>query len=186
MKQLALALALTGSCVLATSLSSTPAFALETYEAKMEAERRRVAGARRHDRCVRPEMPEARAICVARRAGRRRAGTRRHQPLRPARLSLSRRHADGRRDHFDAARTASRHADRHLLGPRQAADVPVEEIRQCADAVRRSSSTSTASRCMPATIPGRPASHGCIRLPVAFAKKLYGVTGVGTPVYIGA
>jgi len=34
--------------------------------------------------------------------------------------------------------------------------------------------------------PGYPASHGCIRLPVAFAKRLYGVTGVGTPVYIGA
>jgi hypothetical protein len=33
--------------------------------------------------------------------------------------------------------------------------------------------------------PGYPASHGCIRLPVAFAKKLYGVTGIGTPVYIG-
>ena len=34
--------------------------------------------------------------------------------------------------------------------------------------------------------PGYPASHGCIRLPLAFAKKLYTVTGVGTPVYIGA
>ena len=34
--------------------------------------------------------------------------------------------------------------------------------------------------------PGHPASHGCIRLPSAFAKKLYTVTGVGTPVYIGA
>jgi len=34
--------------------------------------------------------------------------------------------------------------------------------------------------------PGHPASHGCIRLPVAFAKKLYTVTGVGTPVFIGA
>ncbi len=34
--------------------------------------------------------------------------------------------------------------------------------------------------------PGYPASHGCIRLPVAFAKKLYDVTGIGTPVYIGA
>ena len=34
--------------------------------------------------------------------------------------------------------------------------------------------------------PGRPASHGCIRLPAQFAKKLYGVTGIGTPVYIGA
>ena len=34
--------------------------------------------------------------------------------------------------------------------------------------------------------PGYPASHGCIRLPVAFAKKLYGVTDLGTPIYIGA
>jgi hypothetical protein len=34
--------------------------------------------------------------------------------------------------------------------------------------------------------PGIPASHGCIRLPMAFAKKLYSVTDIGTPVYIGA
>jgi len=34
--------------------------------------------------------------------------------------------------------------------------------------------------------PGRPASHGCIRLPSAFAKKLFAVTEVGTPVLIGA
>jgi hypothetical protein len=34
--------------------------------------------------------------------------------------------------------------------------------------------------------PGYPASHGCIRLPSAFAKRLYSVTDLGTPVYIGA
>lgn len=34
--------------------------------------------------------------------------------------------------------------------------------------------------------PGRPASHGCIRLPSEFAKKLFSVTKVGTPVLIGA
>lgn len=34
--------------------------------------------------------------------------------------------------------------------------------------------------------PGRPASHGCIRLPPEFAKKLYAATKVGTPVLIGA
>ena len=34
--------------------------------------------------------------------------------------------------------------------------------------------------------PGAPASHGCVRLPSVFAKKLYSVTDVGTPVYIGA
>ena len=31
-----------------------------------------------------------------------------------------------------------------------------------------------------------PNSHGCIHLPTAFAKKLYTVTTVGTPVLIGA
>jgi lipoprotein-anchoring transpeptidase ErfK/SrfK len=34
--------------------------------------------------------------------------------------------------------------------------------------------------------PGEPASHGCIRLPKAFAKKLFTVTNVGTPVLVGA
>ena len=34
--------------------------------------------------------------------------------------------------------------------------------------------------------PGRPASHGCIRLPAKFAAKLYGVTEIGSTVYIGA
>jgi hypothetical protein len=34
--------------------------------------------------------------------------------------------------------------------------------------------------------PGVPASHGCIRLPAKFAAKLYTVTQVGTPVFIGA
>lgn len=34
--------------------------------------------------------------------------------------------------------------------------------------------------------PGHPASHGCIRLPSAFAKKLFNTTSIGTPVLIGA
>jgi L,D-transpeptidase catalytic domain len=33
-------------------------------------------------------------------------------------------------------------------------------------------------------LPGYPASHGCIRLPNEFAKRLYGVTELGTPVMI--
>ena len=33
-------------------------------------------------------------------------------------------------------------------------------------------------------LPGYPASHGCIRLPNEFAKLLYGVTELGTPVMI--
>ena len=35
-------------------------------------------------------------------------------------------------------------------------------------------------------LPGRPASHGCIRLPAKFAAKLYGVTRIGSTVMIGA
>jgi len=33
-------------------------------------------------------------------------------------------------------------------------------------------------------LPGYAASHGCIRLPKGFAKLLYGVTKIGTPVMI--
>ena len=33
--------------------------------------------------------------------------------------------------------------------------------------------------------PGTPASHGCVRLPPKFAARLYTVTEVGTPVFIG-
>lgn len=32
--------------------------------------------------------------------------------------------------------------------------------------------------------PGYPASHGCVRLPLKFAERLYGLTTVGTPVII--
>ena len=34
-------------------------------------------------------------------------------------------------------------------------------------------------------LPGYPASHGCIRLPADFAKKLYGMTDLGATVMIG-
>jgi hypothetical protein len=33
-------------------------------------------------------------------------------------------------------------------------------------------------------IPGRPASHGCVRLPLAFARALFAVTRVGASVHI--
>jgi lipoprotein-anchoring transpeptidase ErfK/SrfK len=33
-------------------------------------------------------------------------------------------------------------------------------------------------------LPGYAASHGCIRLPLAFARKLFGVTSVGTQVVV--
>ena len=35
-------------------------------------------------------------------------------------------------------------------------------------------------------LPGHPASHGCVRLPLAFAHKLFTVTDVGTEVMIAS
>lgn len=35
-------------------------------------------------------------------------------------------------------------------------------------------------------LPGYPASHGCIRLPSGFAKRLYAITDLGSTVMIGA
>ena len=32
--------------------------------------------------------------------------------------------------------------------------------------------------------PGFPESHGCVHLPIAFAKKLFGVTRIGTKVTV--
>lgn len=34
-------------------------------------------------------------------------------------------------------------------------------------------------------LPGRPASHGCVRLPAGFAARLFAATQVGTPVLMG-
>ena len=33
-------------------------------------------------------------------------------------------------------------------------------------------------------LPGYPASHGCVRLPLEFSEKMFGITEVGTPVII--
>src|SRR6516165_4710921 len=33
-------------------------------------------------------------------------------------------------------------------------------------------------------LPGYPASHGCVRLPLEFSEKIFGITEIGTPVII--
>jgi hypothetical protein len=35
-------------------------------------------------------------------------------------------------------------------------------------------------------LPGYPASHGCVRLPLEFSEKLFGITEIGTPVIIAS
>ena len=184
MKKLALALALTGSCVLTTSLVSTPAFALESYEAKMEAGD--AASQARVDmleafgpdelkpgRYVWRDVPDS-------------AG-----PERVV-VSLSDQMAYlYRGDTLMAAATIS--------SGQPGRDTPtgIFAVRG-KQLMYRSKKYDNAPMPFAQFIdqygiamhagynPGHPASHGCIRLPAAFAKKLYSTTGVGTPVYIGA
>lgn len=184
MKQLALALALSGSCVLGSALASTPALALETYEAKMEA-----SDAASHAafdmfqafgfKTLRPGQYLWRDVPDS-------AG--------PARvvIGLSDQLAylyNG--DTLTAVATISTGIEgrdtptgifsvldkRPFYRSKKYDNAPMpfmQRIDQYGIALHAGFN------------PGRPASHGCIRLPSAFAKKLYSVTDVGTPVYIGA
>lgn len=184
MKQLALALALTGSCVFATTIATTPALALETYEAQMEASD--AASQARIDmldafgpKMLKPgqyvwrDVPES-------------AG-----PERVV-MSLSDQMAYFYRgDTLVAASTISSGRDdkptptgvfsvltktpMHHSNKYDNAPMPFAQFFESHGIAMHAGYN-----------PGHPASHGCVRLPSAFAKKLYSVTDVGTPVFIGA
>ena len=184
MKRIALVLTLVGSCVFATSVASTPALALETYEAKMEASD--AASQARVDmfeafgfKQLKPgqylwrDVPED-------------AGAQRVV------IGLSDQLAYlYRGDTLVAVSTISSGKDekpsptgifsvldkRPFYRSKKYDNAPMpwmQRIDQYGIALHGGFN------------PGYPASHGCIRLPVAFAKKLYSVTDIGTPVYIGA
>ena len=184
MKQLALALALTGSCVFATAVATTPASALETYEAQMEASD--LASQARIDmldafgpkelkpgQYVWSDCPDA-------------AG--------PERVVMSLTDQMAylyRGDTLVAASTISSGRDdkptptgvfsvlnktpMHHSNKYDNAPMPFAQFFEPHGIAMHAGYN-----------PGHPASHGCVRLPSAFAKKLYSVTEVGTPVFIGA
>ena len=184
MKKLALALALTGSCVLATTVATTPASALETYEAKMQASD--AASQARIDMMDAFGPKELRPGQFVWRDVPDTAG--------PERVVISLSDAMAylyRGNTLMAATTISsgrdskptptgifsifRKTEMYRSKKYDNAPMPwMQRIDQYGVALHGGFN------------PGYPASHGCIRLPVAFAKKLYSVTGVGTPVYIGA
>ncbi|HEY8593088.1 MAG TPA: L,D-transpeptidase family protein [Sphingomicrobium sp.] len=184
MKQLALALALTGSCVFATTTAITPASALETYEAKMQATDAAVQA--RSDmleafgpKTLKPgqyvwrDVPES-------------AGTERVVVSLSDQLAYLYRGdtlmavttvSSGRSSHPTPTGIFSVHTKKTMHRSRKYDNAPMpftQFIDQYGIALHAGA------------IPGRPASHGCVRLPASFAKKLYSVTDVGTPVYIGA
>jgi predicted dithiol-disulfide oxidoreductase (DUF899 family) len=183
MKKLAYALALTGSCVFATALASTPVRALETYEAQAAASD--AASQARVDmvnafgpRELRPGHYVWREVPAA-------------GPERVV-ISLSDQLAYFYRgDTLVAAAAISTGIEgrdtptgifsvldkRPFYRSKKYDNAPMpwmQRIDQYGVALHGGYN------------PGYPASHGCIRLPVAFAKKLYSVTDLGTPVYIGA
>jgi hypothetical protein len=184
MKQLVLALALTGSCVFATTLASTPAHALETYEAQLAASD--AASQARVDmveafgpRELRPgqyvwrDVPEA-------------AG-----PQRVV-ISLSDQMAYFYRGDVLVAATT-------ISSGRDSKPTPTG-IFSIFNKTPMYRSKKYDNAPMPYAqffephglalhggyVGDEPNSHGCVHLPTAFAKKLYSITDIGTPVYIGA
>jgi len=184
MMRLASALALMGSCVLATTVVSTPASALETYEAKMEASD--AASQARVDmidafgpKTVKPgqylwrDVPES--------AGAERVVISLSDQLaylyRGDTLMAVAAISTGRDDKPSPTGIFSVLEKKPFYRSKKYDNAPMpwmERIDQYGIALHGGYN------------PGYPASHGCIRLPLTFAKKLYGVTDVGTPVYIGA
>lgn len=183
MKKLAIALALAGTCVLGTGLGSTPAFALETYEAKIEASD--AASQARVDVLEAFGPTQLRPGQYLWRDVPKSAG-----PERVV-VSLSDQLAYlYRGDTLVAVSTISSGKDekptptgifavldkRPMYRSRKYENAPMpwmQRIDEYGVALHAGFN------------PGRPASHGCVRLPPAFAKKLFTVTEVGTPVMIG-
>ena len=184
MKQLALALALAGTCVLGTATISTPALALETYEAKMQASD--AASQARIDmldtfgpKSLRPGQYVWRDVPAS--AGRERVVVSLSDQLaylyRGDSLMAVTTISTGRETNptptgiFAVLNKKTMHRSRKY----ENAPMPFAQfIDQYGVALHAGHN------------PGRPASHGCVRLPSAFAKKLFATTEIGTPVYIGA
>lgn len=184
MKKLAIALAMTGSCALGASVAATPAFALETYEAKAEAADDAMQAQIDMVDAFGPKVLKPGQYLwrdVPESAG----------PERVV-VSLSDQHAYlYRGDTLMAVAAISTGKDskptptgifsvldkRPFYRSKKYDNAPMpwmQRIDQYGIALHAGFN------------PGEPASHGCIRLPSAFAKKLYSVTDVGTPVIIGA
>lgn len=182
MKQLALALALTTSCVLASTVA-TPASALETYEAKMEASD---AASQ-----ARVDMMEAFGPKVLKPGQYLWRDVPAEGPQRVV-ISLSDQMAYFYKgDTLIAASTVSSGRDDkptptgifsilnktpfYRSKKYDNAPMPFAQFFDPAGIALHAGYVGTA-----------PNSHGCVHLPTAFAKKLYGVTDVGTPIYVGA
>lgn len=184
MKRLSLVLALAGICTLELTAAVSPAFALETYEAKMEASD--AASQARGDmleafgpKMLRPGQYLWRDVPAA--AGPQRVVISLSDQLaylyRGNTLMAVSTISSGKDEKPSPTGIFSVLDKRPFYRSKKYDNAPMpwmQRIDQYGIALHGGYN------------PGYPASHGCLRLPVAFAKKLYSVTEVGTPVYIGA
>lgn len=184
MKQLAIALALTGSCVLSSTIAVTPAFALETYEAKMEASD--AASQARADmldafgpKTLKPgqylwrDVPEgAGAERVVISLSDQMAYVYRGDTLMAATTISS-----GREDKPTPSGIFSilNKLPMYRSKKYDNAPMPFAQFFEPHGLALHAGLVGTS-----------PNSHGCVHLPSAFARKLYSITDVGTPVFIGA
>ena len=185
MKQLALALALSGTAVLGATAFSTPAFALETYEARVEATEH--AFQARSDmmnvfgpKALKPGQYVWRSD-VPDSAGEERVvvslGDQMAYLYRGSELMAATTISSGKTGHETPAGIFNvlGKAKEYYSKKYDNAPMPyMQRIDNYGVALHAGKN------------PGRPASHGCVRLPTEFAKKLFSVTEVGTPIYIGA
>lgn len=181
MKQLAIALALAGTCGLATATVSTPAYALETYEAQMAASD--AASQARVDmldafgprslktgqyvwRDVNAAGPERVVVSLSDRMAYFYRG---NTLVGATTISSGRDSKPTPSGVFSVlAKTPMYHSKKYDNAP-----MPYALFFDPAGIALHAGQVSVES-------------HGCIHLPMPFAKKLYSVTDVGTPVYIGA
>jgi hypothetical protein len=184
MKQLATVLALAGSSVLATSVAPTPAFSLETYEAQMEASD--AASRAAFDmfqtfgfKQLKPGQYLWRDVPAS-------AGPERVVVSLGDQLAYL-----YRGDQLMAVSTISSGKDEKPT-PTGVFSVlnktPMYRSKKYDNAPMPFAQfiTDYGVALHAGYNPGYAASHGCIRLPSAFAKKLYSITDRGTPVLIGA
>lgn len=180
-KQLGLALALTGTCALSTL--SSPAFALETFEARMAATDASIQA--RADmleafgpkelkpgqyvwRDVRGDGEERVVISL---------GDQMVYLYRGDTLVAAATISSGKPGKDTPAGIFSILAKKELAHSNKYDNAPMPYMQRIDDyGIALHAGFN----------PGKPASHGCVRLPKDFAKKLYSVTDLGTPVLIGA
>lgn len=184
MKLLAIALALSGASILGTTALSTPALALETYEARMEATN--AAMQARADmlatfgpKVLKPGQYVWRDVPQS--AGEERVvvslGDQMAYLYRGNMLVAATTVSTGKAGKDTPAGIFSVLAKKEMHRSRKYDNAPMpymQRIDNYGIALHAGHN------------PGRPASHGCIRLPKDFAKKLFNATDLGTPIYIGA